>query len=128
MYYSSFHFLFDYPNITPILPQYYPYGSFHFLFHYPQPPRAPSEADVASAYMRTWMDEGLGGCIGIMENKMETTIVLEGMYWGYIGIMEKKMETAVNTYSQVDKNDIGQASILLARKPRCKCPHVHIHR
>ena len=25
------------------------------------------------------------GYIGIMENKMETTIV----YWGYIGIMEK---------------------------------------
>ena len=29
------------------------------------------------------------GYIGIMENKMETTVV----YWGYIGIMEKKMET-----------------------------------
>ena len=29
--------------------------------------------------------------IGIMEKKMETTIV----YWGYIGIMEKKMETTI---------------------------------
>ena len=29
--------------------------------------------------------------IGIMEKKMETTIV----YWGYIGIMENKMETIV---------------------------------
>ena len=27
--------------------------------------------------------------VGIMEKKMETTIV----YWGYIGIMEKNMET-----------------------------------
>ena len=27
--------------------------------------------------------------MGIMEKKMEATIV----YWGYIGIMEKKMET-----------------------------------
>ena len=27
--------------------------------------------------------------MGIMEKKMETTIV----YWGYMGIMEKKMET-----------------------------------
>ena len=31
------------------------------------------------------------GYIGIMENKMETTIV----YKGYIGIMEKKMETTI---------------------------------
>ena len=31
------------------------------------------------------------GYIGIMENKMETTIV----YWGYIGIMENKMETTI---------------------------------
>ena len=31
------------------------------------------------------------GCIGIMEKKMETTIV----YWGCIGIMEKKMETTI---------------------------------
>ena len=30
--------------------------------------------------------------IGIMEKKMETTIV----YWGYIGIMENKMETTDN--------------------------------
>ena len=29
--------------------------------------------------------------VGIMENKMETTIV----YWGYIGIMENKMETTI---------------------------------
>ena len=31
---------------------------------------------------------------GIMENKMETTIV----YWGYIGIMEQKMETTILVY------------------------------
>ena len=30
-----------------------------------------------------------GPITGIMENKMETTIV----YWGHIGIMENKMET-----------------------------------
>ena len=29
--------------------------------------------------------------IGIMEQKMETTVV----YWAYIGIMEKKMETTI---------------------------------
>ena len=31
------------------------------------------------------------GHIGIMEKKMEATII----YWGYIGIMEKKMETTM---------------------------------
>ena len=31
------------------------------------------------------------GYIGIMEKKMETTII----YWGNIGIMEKKMETTI---------------------------------
>ena len=31
------------------------------------------------------------GHIGIMENKMEATIV----YWGYIGIMENKMEATM---------------------------------
>ena len=31
------------------------------------------------------------GYIGIMEKKMEATVV----YWGYLGIMEKKMEAAV---------------------------------
>ena len=33
----------------------------------------------------------IGAYMGLMENKMETTIV----YWGYIGIMEKKMETTI---------------------------------
>ena len=32
------------------------------------------------------------GCIGVMENIMETTIAC----WGYMGIMEKKMETFVH--------------------------------
>ena len=38
--------------------------------------------------------------IGIMENKMETTIIgyILGLYWGYIGIMEKKMETTIIGY------------------------------
>ena len=31
------------------------------------------------------------GYIGIMEKKIETSIV----YWGYIGIMENKMETTM---------------------------------
>ena len=41
------------------------------------------------------------GYIGIMEKKMETTIVWEvgfrvwGLGSGYIGIMEKKMETTI---------------------------------
>ena len=37
--------------------------------------------------------------IGIMENKMETTIV----YWGYMGIMEKKMETITPPPSCLDR-------------------------
>ena len=39
-YYSSFHFLFHYPNINQILviPYITPYSSFHFLFHYPYIP------------------------------------------------------------------------------------------
>ena len=34
---------------------------------------------------------------GILENKMETTIIgyILGLYWGYIGIMENKMETTI---------------------------------
>ena len=41
------------------------------------------------------------GYIGIMEKKMETTVVFWKIKWkllfhrGYIGIMEKKMETTV---------------------------------
>ena len=37
------------------------------------------------------------GYIGIMEKKIETTIV----YWGYIGIMEKKMETTMAYWGYV---------------------------
>ena len=33
----------------------------------------------------------IGVYIGIMEKRMETTVI----YWGYIGIMEKKMETTI---------------------------------
>ena len=33
------------------------------------------------------------GYIGIMEKKMETTVTI--VYWGYMGIMEKKMETTI---------------------------------
>ena len=29
--------------------------------------------------------------MGMLENEMETTIIL-GLYWGYMGIMEKNME------------------------------------
>ena len=36
---------------------------------------------------------------GLMEKKMETTIVGLGFkVWGYIGIMEKKMETTIMGY------------------------------
>ena len=35
-----------------------------------------------------------GKDMGIMEKKMETTVILR-LYWGYIRIMEKKMETSV---------------------------------
>ena len=34
------------------------------------------------------------GYIGILENRMETTII----YWGYIGIMETRMETTTMGY------------------------------
>ena len=44
----------------------------------------------------------IGVYIGIMEKKMETTIVywgyikvILGLYWGYIGIMEKKTEPTI---------------------------------
>ena len=40
----------------------------------------------------------LGGYIGRMEKKMETTIIYRdylGIFGGYIGIMEKKMETTI---------------------------------
>ena len=45
----------------------------------------------------------IGGYIGIMEKKMETTTMgyigsigyILGLYRGYIGIMEKKMETTI---------------------------------
>ena len=37
-----------------------------------------------------WMELAI---LGIMEKKMETTIV----YWGYIGIMKNKMETTRNS-------------------------------
>ena len=38
--------------------------------------------------------------MGIMENRMETTIVeiLLRLYWGYMGIMENKMETIIVGY------------------------------
>ena len=34
--------------------------------------------------------------MGIMESKMETTIV----YWGYMGVMEKKMEITIVGFKQ----------------------------
>ena len=40
--------------------------------------------------------------IGIMEKKMETTIVL---YWGCIGIMEKKMETIIVYWSPWNREE-----------------------
>ena len=36
----------------------------------------------------------MGWLLGIMEKKMETTIILE-LYGGYMGTMEKKMETTI---------------------------------
>ena len=37
--------------------------------------------------------------IGVMEKKMETTVV----YWGYIGIMEKNMETTIVYWGYIGK-------------------------
>ena len=41
----------------------------------------------------------ISGFIGLMEKKMETTILYRGyilgLYWCYIGIVEKKMETTI---------------------------------
>ena len=36
------------------------------------------------------------GYVGLMESKMETTII--GLYRGYIGIMEKNMEATIMGY------------------------------
>ena len=44
--------------------------------------------------LRGFFGGHLQSCIGIMEKKMETTIV----YWGYIGILEKKMEATIVYY------------------------------
>ena len=46
------------------------------------------------------MSDTILGNIGIMEKKMETTIMglyrdYIGLYWGYIGIIEKKMEATI---------------------------------
>ena len=52
----------------------------------------------------SWQLKTSWGYNGIMEKKMETTImgytmgyigVVYGLHWGYIGIMEKKMETSM---------------------------------
>ena len=54
---------------------------------------------------------------GIMEKKMETTIV----YWVYIGIMEKKMETTVVYFVYIgimEKKQITDRSYS-ARRPAC---------
>ena len=37
------------------------------------------------------------GYVGLMEGKMETTIIL-GLYRGYIGIIEKNMEVTIMGY------------------------------
>ena len=42
------------------------------------------------------------GNIGIMENKMETTIV----HWGNIGIMENKMETTIMENQMEKQNEM----------------------
>ena len=43
-----------------------------------------------------WVASYIGGYIGIMENRMETTIM--GGIGGYIGIMENTMETTIMGY------------------------------
>ena len=45
----------------------------------------------------------MGDYIGIMENKMETTM----LYWRYIGFMENTMETTVLGFYRVYRVDIG---------------------
>ena len=41
-----------------------------------------------------------------MENEMETGIIL-GLYWGYMGIMENKMETTIME-NQMEKNVVNE--------------------
>ena len=70
-------------------------SSFHFIFHYPyitiyipnptEGMQKPKSCERGLGFRVYW------GYIGIMENKMETTII----HWGYIGIMENKMETTI---------------------------------
>ena len=38
------------------------------------------------------------GYIGIVEDKMETTINIIGLYWGYVGIMGNQMEISIMCY------------------------------
>ena len=42
----------------------------------------------------------IGVILGIMEKKMESTM----LYWGYIGIMEKKMESTMLCWGYIGNN------------------------
>ena len=54
--------------------------------------RAGAAGDTHWEHIRAML-----GCIGRMENKMETTIIgyILGLYRGHIGRMEHKMEIAI---------------------------------
>ena len=57
-YHSSFHFIFHYPNISPIYstkPYITHYSSFHFLFHYPNKIRpGPAMLELPSKTVLDW--------------------------------------------------------------------------
>ena len=61
------------------------------------------------------------GYIGIMENKMETTIV----YWGYIGTMEKKMKLLY--YNRVYVGSVQRLRLRFRGRAPCLLADTSLH-
>ena len=81
---SSFHFLVHYPYIIPICTLLY-YSRFYFLFHYPE----------ITLYNPQYINHVAGKiAIGLGAMRLE---ILSPQYGGFLklGVMEKKMETTI---------------------------------
>ena len=93
IYYSSFHFLFHYPNTTPFLPC--------LTGTQGGPAAARSDLDAA-VKLRDFLPRPNWGRHARINNGVVygnngkengNYCRILGLYWGYMGIMEKKMET-----------------------------------
>ena len=84
--YSSFHFIFHYPYITQILPQHNVVVSIFSSIIQEEATTTRTRTDVYAAKTRQNFDFcQYWGCIR----------VILGLSWEYIGIMEKKMESTI---------------------------------